>query len=95
MGMVVAPLHLAEASGSESVLSAFPLGVMFVGVETLPPLLIRRRLLDPSMLGKLIVPCGGVIPEAVAIDEEMWGGFFSKLLLCGVCEKKSRSDIKG
>lgn len=76
MGMVVTPLHLASCSVSElSELSSPPLGVLFVCVVLLPPLLIRRRLLEPSMLGKLIVPREGLIPEAVAIDEGLWGGF--------------------
>lgn len=73
MGMVVAPLHLAEAPGSVSALSSLPSGLLFVLAEILPPLLIRRRLLVPSMFGKLIVPRGGLIPEADAIDEELRG----------------------
>lgn len=86
MGIAVAPLHLAEASCSVSVLSSPPLGVLFVCVILFPPLLIRRRLLEPSMLGKLIVPREGLIPEAVAIDEEMWGcGFMG--ILCFLCKR--------
>ena len=73
--MVVAPLHLAEASGSVSVLTALPSRLMVVCfVETLPPLLILRRLLEASMSEKLNVPRWALIPEADAIGEEKSGG---------------------
>jgi hypothetical protein len=54
--MVLAPLH-REVSAVFSSETLF--GTLFVAVETLPPDLIRRRLV-PSMLGKLIFPFGAV-----------------------------------
>jgi hypothetical protein len=88
IGIVVPPLHLPEVLGSLSEPSVFP-GELFVTVDALPPLRIRRRF-APIGPGKVSFPeTEGPETDAMTADELLYGArlkLFAKQFV-SACQK--------